>query len=135
MFQLKSLYAVSQGESKTNTEPGILRWAVEGCLAWQKDGLREPSKVTKATDAYRAEQDLLAAFLDDRCFLNAQARAKSSALFGAFQAWSHDKTITTVAFARCLEAAGYHKERGTGGYWFWHGIGLLDAEEGGQQGD
>lgn len=33
--------------------PGILAWAVRGCLAWQKNGLAEPESVIRATLAYR----------------------------------------------------------------------------------
>ncbi len=38
--------------------PGILAWAVQGCLLWQKGGLRPPAKVEQATAAYRSESDL-----------------------------------------------------------------------------
>jgi len=46
---------------------GILAWAVDGCLRWQAEGLTEPLAVQMATNAYRAEQDLLGAFLNDCC--------------------------------------------------------------------
>ncbi|MBV9452643.1 MAG: hypothetical protein JOZ19_00760 [Rubrobacter sp.] len=42
--------------------PGILAWAVRGCLDWQKNGLGEPEEVRAATEAYRAEMDVLVAF-------------------------------------------------------------------------
>jgi phage/plasmid-associated DNA primase len=42
--------------------PGILAWAVRGCLAWQRDGLRAPDAVREATAAYRAENDALGEF-------------------------------------------------------------------------
>ena len=35
--------------------PGILNWAIKGCLAWQKDGLGVPEEVKAATDEYRKE--------------------------------------------------------------------------------
>jgi len=38
--------------------PGILRWAVEGCLAWQKEKLNPPKAITSATTEYRSEQNL-----------------------------------------------------------------------------
>ena len=41
---------------------GILRWAVDGCLAWQQDGLDPPSAVSEATAAYRDEMDTVGAF-------------------------------------------------------------------------
>ncbi len=44
--------------------PAILRWAVAGCLAWQRGGLAEPEQVKVATAEYRAEQDVLGEFID-----------------------------------------------------------------------
>ncbi len=41
---------------------GVLRWAVEGCLAWQKRGLNEPRAVREATANYREENDVLGEF-------------------------------------------------------------------------
>jgi putative DNA primase/helicase len=32
--------------------PGILRWLVDGCLAWQREGLSAPAAVRNATSAY-----------------------------------------------------------------------------------
>jgi putative DNA primase/helicase len=37
--------------------PGILAWAVRGCLDWQRAGLGEPKSVADATQRYREEQD------------------------------------------------------------------------------
>ena len=37
--------------------PGILAWAVEGCLRWQRDGLGMCESVQAATSEYRAESD------------------------------------------------------------------------------
>ena len=49
--------------------PGILAWAVQGCLEWQREGLGMPEAVKAATANYRAEQDMLAAFLDECCLI------------------------------------------------------------------
>jgi len=47
-----------QLEEKLKAEwPGILRWMVDGCLAWQRDGLVRPASITTATEAYFADQD------------------------------------------------------------------------------
>src|SRR5262249_51948077 len=43
--------------------PGILRWTVESCLAWQQEGLEPPAAVKQATEDYRAEMDVIAAFI------------------------------------------------------------------------
>jgi hypothetical protein len=47
--------------------PGLLNWAIAGCLAWQKQGLQQPGIVTNATSEYRAEMDVVAQFLENEC--------------------------------------------------------------------
>ena len=41
---------------------GILAWAVEGCLTWQREGLNPPPVVLDATKDYFADQDKLPEF-------------------------------------------------------------------------
>jgi len=43
--------------------PGILAWAVRGCLAWQQEGLPVPEEVQQATAGYREEMDTFGRFL------------------------------------------------------------------------
>lgn len=45
--------------------PGILNWALEGCLAWRKHGLGTCKAVEIATDRWRADVDIVGAFLDE----------------------------------------------------------------------
>lgn len=45
--------------------PGILQWAAEGCLMWQKEGLEMPPAVVEATAEYRSEMDILGQFLSE----------------------------------------------------------------------
>lgn len=48
--------------NKLKTElPGILVWAVDGCLKWLKNGLSIPDEVTAATAAYKGEMDVISA--------------------------------------------------------------------------
>lgn len=70
-----------------NELPGILAWTVAGCLAWQKEGLRPPAAVTRATDGYQAEMDMLAAWLDDCCVISRTADVKVSDLYSSYAAW------------------------------------------------
>ena len=54
-------------EAKLRAEwPGILRWLIEGCLAWQRDGLPRPEVVLSATAEYFDEQDLFSRWLEER---------------------------------------------------------------------
>ena len=59
-----------QLEEKLQAEwPGILRWAIDGCLDWQRNGLVRPESVVAATDDYFSDQDLFGQWLEEdvRC--------------------------------------------------------------------
>ena len=45
--------------------PGILNWALAGCLEWQRRGLVAPECVRTATEDYRHEEDVVGQFLED----------------------------------------------------------------------
>ena len=47
--------------------PGILNWAVEGCLQWQRQGLRSTPEVQAATHGYQDDMDVLGDFIDECC--------------------------------------------------------------------
>jgi putative DNA primase/helicase len=74
-------------EKLRNEAPGILAKLVEGCLAWQKDGLRPPARVTLATDEYREEMDVLAEFMDEQCIIGTGQRVTLKDLYLAYAAW------------------------------------------------
>lgn len=65
--------------------PGILNWAIAGCLEWQRDGLRPPAVIVDAVRAYREESDTLGRFIDERCEVRKLAQVKSSAFFQRYQ--------------------------------------------------
>jgi putative DNA primase/helicase len=47
--------------------PAILRWAIDGCLEWQRIGLAPPKIVTDATAEYFAAEDGFGQWLEDEC--------------------------------------------------------------------
>jgi putative DNA primase/helicase len=63
--------------------PGILNWAIKGCLEWKAEGIREPKRVTQATEAYREETDIVAEFCRECCTLGKFAKTQSSVLHKA----------------------------------------------------
>ena len=67
--------------------PGILRWAVEGCLEWQRIGLRPPAIITDAVRQYREESDTLGRFIAESCTASNLSDVKSSAFFARYQAF------------------------------------------------
>lgn len=109
--------------------PGILRWAVDGCLAWQRAGLGSASAVLSATDEYRQEMDLLAGFLTERCVLNALAKAPASHLYAAYREWcgrAGEEVKSQRWFGlRLRERPGLTKRK-TGKSIVWHGVKPVD---------
>ena len=69
--------------------PGILAWAVRGCVDWQRNGMQTPAAVSDATAAYQAEQDVLTDYLAARCVRGPQCRVGRSELFADYQSWAH----------------------------------------------
>ncbi len=112
---------------------GILTWALEGCLDWQRDGLGEPQEVTEATAGYRAEMDVLGAFLDDRCVCHERAQVSAKALYAAYQAWcdeTGEKPLTQQATGRRLTERGFDSAQlGKSRTRTWLGIGLKTDDD------
>lgn len=81
--------------------PGILTWAVQGCLEWQRIGLVEPEEVTTAGTEYRTESDVLGAFFDSQCMFEIDARFSCKYLRKAYETWCEDMGHRSVG-ARIL---------------------------------
>ena len=77
-------------EAKLRAEwPSILRWAIEGCLDWRRNGLVRPAVVTEATDEYFQAQDHFARWLEECCVLDPSGglKTKPSLLLKSFNDW------------------------------------------------
>ncbi|MEI7836775.1 MAG: phage/plasmid primase, P4 family [Planctomycetota bacterium] len=68
--------------------PGILNWALAGCIDWQTDGLQTPPEVEAATAEYETEQDVLADFLEDRCVFHPGADVSREMIYTTYHDWS-----------------------------------------------
>jgi putative DNA primase/helicase len=118
--------------SKLKAElPGILAWAVRGCLEWQSEGLGIPIEVRNATGAYQSEMDVLAAFIADACVITPGARAGAASLFQSFKRWcdvTGERCGNQRAFSASLTERGFFKRRtGKTGAEEWQGIGRAEG--------
>lgn len=52
--------------------PGILAWIVRGTMEWQKQGLGRPPVIEEATKAYRADEDKLGQFFQEKVQIDAK---------------------------------------------------------------
>lgn len=77
--------------------PGILAWAVKGCLSWLSGGLGEPKAVTDATGAYRQGQDILGDFLEDVCVLGDSFWIPKAELKESYQQWCQENGTEPVS--------------------------------------
>jgi putative DNA primase/helicase len=93
--------------------PGILAWAIEGCLEWQHIGLSPPPAVQAATASYLADEDTIGLFLAERCATddpNASTEVKD--LFAAWTEWSAragEFTGSIKRFSTALAARGLQR--------------------------
>lgn len=113
-----------------NEWQGIITWAVNGCLEWQKNGLQTPEKVESATKEYRSEEDILQPFFDDKCILKPELKTIASDIYKAYKQWceeNQEKATNNTRFGRMLSERGYEKVRVSAGN-MWLGIGLKGSQ-------
>jgi len=111
--------------------PGILNWAVQGCLKWQETGLGIPPAIQLATQAYREECDPLAEFIEEYCVIGPEEKVEVGLLLDKYIGWASDnfeRPISRKDFTKRLVAKGFKKKKhGKNGTWTWFGIGLTSA--------
>ena len=107
---------------------GVLTWAVEGCLAWQRKGLKPPQQVVEAIQEYQEETDRLSGFFEDCCTFNPLAKVTTKELYSAYEFWCDDNGEVPIKkhnFSKMLSERGFSsirigKEASRG----WQGIRL-----------
>jgi len=105
--------------------PGILNWAICGCLDWQRHGLGLAEAVKVATSAYQAEMDVLAGWIADCCVIHRNAKARASALYRSYSEWceqSGEHPEPQRRWGMRLPERGFHRYSNDG-IWY-RGIGL-----------
>lgn len=111
--------------------PGILAWAVAGCLKWQQYGLGLPWAVAEATEEYRREEDVLGTFLTDRTVKDPSLHVMAGTLYDVYREWAKasgiDHPATLQAFKKALEERGYTQTRSNRGN-VWKDLGITSQE-------
>lgn len=69
---------------------GILRWLIEGAVAWYSSGLAVPAHVRKATSEYRSDSDVMLRFLSERGFELGEGSVAQAELTAAWNVWKKD---------------------------------------------
>ena len=111
---------------------GILAWAVRGCLEWQRAGLTPPVSVRAAVADYRAAEDRIAPFLEERTAASEHGQVPAGKLYADYKAWaeaSGERAMAKRAFGLRLEEKGYRQIRTTKTR-AWEGLFLVDRGDG-----
>jgi putative DNA primase/helicase len=84
--------------------PAILRWMINGCLEWQRDGLQPPSAVTSANKSYFDAQDVLGRWIEDACILSPGKRLSPTVLRTSFNTWAKANSEAEMDIGTFAEA-------------------------------
>ena len=108
---------------------GILAWALEGCIEWQRTGLRPPPAVMAATEDYFEAEDAIGRWIDERCSVGLHLSASTSAMFADWKAWADangEFAGSVKRFSEALIVRGFerHNTRAAKGF---RGIALDDS--------
>ena len=94
--------------------PGVLAWAVRGCLAYQERGLDVPEDVVEATVGYREEMDVVGAFIDDRCDVGEGKSDEAGDLYKEYVEWCKESgeryPKAKRAFGLALKERGFKQD-------------------------
>jgi P4 family phage/plasmid primase-like protien len=105
--------------------PGILNWAIEGCLKWQKDGLQESAEVRKATQEYRNESDLIREFLEENYVKRPGNRLSTQIVYDRYKQWAEDngeRVITKNALGKAIRCRADIHDVHSHGKPMWSGL-------------
>ncbi|MEN9815514.1 MAG: hypothetical protein RLZZ412_1496 [Verrucomicrobiota bacterium] len=91
----------------------VLGWLVRGAVEWATTGLREPTVVLEASEAYRREQDRVGTFVHECCEVDTRSLAGGAAgAAGAPDRWAEPLTLGMgglyPAYASWCKDAGAH---------------------------
>src|SRR5579872_3510305 len=125
------------GEKLLEEDEGVLAWLVQGCRDWHQRGhLAPPTAVKKATQAYRAEMDIIANFIDEECLIGDGKTVSTKLLLERFESWCNDngEKYDPKTLRNALRERGLHSTKSTGGRYYWQGIGIIDSGPSGPSG-
>jgi putative DNA primase/helicase len=93
---------------------GILQWAVEGCLAWQREGLNAPDVVKSPTNEYLSAEDAMGRWIEESCVVLPNAVESVSALYADWHKWAEKNgefAGSLKAFSQGLESRDFKPGR------------------------
>lgn len=94
--------------------PGILQWAIEGCLEWQRIGLKRPESVKAATRDYLGEEDTLGRWIEECCTVGPSLKVGASDAYHSYKTYvdkAGEGVVSQKRFSQRMEARGYVRQK------------------------
>ncbi len=95
--------------------PGILNWAIQGCLMWQRAGtLALPEIMKREVQEYKSEMDLIAQWLADECEVGPEKQELVSTAYASFGRWckqNGNAAFSNRRFSQKLTERGFTSTR------------------------
>jgi P4 family phage/plasmid primase-like protien len=94
--------------------PGILAWAIRGCLEWRKQGLNPPTVVRQATAEYLSAEDLIGRWIEDRAVVAISISTPVAVLYADHRAYCQSQGEVEPSckrFVQQLMARGFRQRR------------------------
>jgi putative DNA primase/helicase len=109
--------------------PGILAWAVRGCLKWQAKGLLSPTAVSEATTEWHRDMDHLTKFFNEILVHAPAVRVASSQLFSRYETWcthNGETSLKIQAFNALMHEKYDLIHKRIKGHSWWRGVKFKD---------
>ena len=107
----------------------ILAWMIEGCLEWQKVGLKDiPQSIIAATREYKEEQDELGDWLNDCINTKSLSDIEKSQLYANYKShviMNGSLLLSEKQLSRKLSDRGFVKRKSSGKV-FWRGLSIIN---------
>lgn len=111
-----------------NELPGILAWAVRGCLEWQRIGLAPPPAVVRATDLWREGLNVVKRFVNECVIFERDSSVTGSGMYAAFKKWCEEhgeQPLPIQKYKRQMQELDItHKRLPGSGQRVWKGVKL-----------
>lgn len=106
----RNRHLVDEITSDSAEMSGILNWCIEGCLAWQKEGLGVTEKVEATTAQYKRDMNPVAAWIEENCEIDPDAYIIKNTAWQSYYGWYRFQgygNTSTRDFSKHLRMLGY----------------------------
>jgi putative DNA primase/helicase len=101
-------------ERITREAPGLLNWLVQGCIAWNRDGLQIPESCRAITNDFRQSSDELADFIGEALSKDPERYCLKGEVYLAYKRWAEEGGLrpkTKRQLSTALQERGFESGR------------------------